>query len=168
MSIYRTEVSFPLFPGGPSSSQASRRGSQSSQPPKKKRGKTAVGEVKYKPFTSLSDFTARAGTKLKHLVRLLSYLLADDEALPVTQFDRSSSEMIYPALPIRDTAPPRTRKIIVSIAFTMMVKAFLSVSNVALTILSPSLTSSPRPLRYIIYPQSLSLVKPLHTKESEF
>ncbi|KAF9529815.1 P-loop containing nucleoside triphosphate hydrolase protein [Crepidotus variabilis] len=126
MSIYRTEVSFPLFPGGPSSSQASRRGSQSSQPPKKKRGKTAVGEVKYKPFTSLSDFTARAGTKLKHLVRLLSYLLADDEALPVTQFDRSSSEMIYPALPIRDTAPPRTRKIIVSIAFTMMVKAFLS------------------------------------------
>lgn len=37
-------------------------------------------------------------------------------------------DMVYPSIPTRDGAPPRTRKVIVSIEYTMMTKCFASVS----------------------------------------
>ncbi|KAF9521581.1 P-loop containing nucleoside triphosphate hydrolase protein [Crepidotus variabilis] len=126
MSRYRTEIAVPTNISSAVVSSHPPVASTSSSKRQSKKNKANTANTRYPPYSSITDFQTRAGNKLKHLVRLLTYLLADDDASAVDTFDTANGEMLLPPLPIRSGPAPQTRKILVSFTFTMMLATIRS------------------------------------------
>lgn len=80
----------------------------------------------YPIFESREDYYSKPGAKLSTLCRLLQYLLSSDNVKHVDEFDYNNPPKSKRSKPGKE--PPRQRKCIVSILWTMMAETIVSVS----------------------------------------
>lgn len=87
----------------------------------------------YPTFRTLAEYDTAPGAKLSTLCGLVNYLLTDDRVPHINEFNY----LIPPTnLPIFPGRPQRTRKIIINLAWTMMMHTIISVSSFCLVCLN--------------------------------
>jgi len=91
--------------------------------------KKQASSVKWPIYTSVADFQANAGSKMKALVELLLHLCAHDDAAPPIVDPDNNDRMKFPDLPAvpEGESPPQRKKTLVYFNFTAITNTLVSV-----------------------------------------
>lgn len=88
-----------------------------------------ASDVDWPIYTSVEDFQAKAGSKMKALIELLLHICAHDDAPPPIVDPENNDRMKFPDIPAvpEGETPPRKKKTLVFFNFVAITPTLVSV-----------------------------------------